>query len=54
MYTAHCCSSQELPNVGVIPQGLKTDVDVMSQVILPADANEYDFIILLPTTQSHI
>ncbi|XP_047677998.1 uncharacterized protein LOC113650748 isoform X2 [Tachysurus fulvidraco] len=33
-------SNPELPNVGVIPQGLKTDVDVMSQVILPADAND--------------
>ncbi|XP_060734584.1 uncharacterized protein LOC132851633 [Tachysurus vachellii] len=47
-------SNPELPNVDVIPQGLKTDTDVMFQVTLPADANEYDFIILLPITQSHI
>ncbi|KAK2848359.1 hypothetical protein Q7C36_010041 [Tachysurus vachellii] len=37
---SHPVSNPELPNVDVIPQGLKTDMDVMFQVTLPADAND--------------
>ncbi|GAA6112024.1 uncharacterized protein LOC113650748 isoform X1, partial [Tachysurus ichikawai] len=33
-------SNPELPNVDVIPQGIKTDMDVMFKVTLPADAND--------------
>lgn len=43
------CSSQELRYVGVIPQGLKTDMGIIFQVSLPADANEYAFMFLLNT-----
>ncbi|KAK3570676.1 hypothetical protein QTP86_024983 [Hemibagrus guttatus] len=37
---SHQISTPELPYVGVIPQGLKTDMGVMFQVSLPADAND--------------
>ncbi|XP_058243135.1 uncharacterized protein LOC131351660 isoform X2 [Hemibagrus wyckioides] len=33
-------SNPEIPYVGVIPQGLKTDMGVMFQVSLPADTND--------------
>lgn len=37
---------QELPYVGEIPGGLKTDMAVVFHAVLPADAKEYDFMFL--------
>lgn len=41
------CLSQEIPYVGAIPGGLKTDMAVVFQGAIPADSKEYYFILLI-------